>query len=297
MQHTTRPLVLDWRKYLDAGELTLWVVVVIAVAYWANIVRGALPNADGTLASFANAIVNNGAFDVFAWLLILIRVASPSHTPPASPLHIATAILAGIVVLVPARLACAVALVIIATPLLIDRTSPPATRQIRPLLFALAFEVVWMSPLLAPFHVVVGGLDARMTASLLRASGESAMSYANVVNNISAGFSIAVWPQCASSFPLVDVVLAFLVVLSYRGQTLRIAHLGWLAASLATSVLLTELRLPLLAAGANSYRWWHFGPGVTGYALVAVCAAVVFPLLASADRCGTPHHATGLTVT
>lgn len=296
MGNMAQSFVRHQHKYLDVGELRLWVVAVIAVAYWGNIARGALPNADGTLASFANAIVDNGAFDVFAWLLILVQAASPSQTPPASPYQIATAILAGIVVLVPARLASAAALAVIATPLLIDRASPPPIRQIRPLLLALAFEVVWMSPLLAPFHVLVGGLDARITASLLRASGESAMSYANVVNNISAGFSIAVWPQCASSFPLVDVTLAFLVVLSYRGQTLRIAHLGWLAASLATSVLLTELRLPLLAAGANSYHWWHFGPGVTVYALVAVCASVAFPFLATADRGGTPHHATGLTV-
>lgn len=73
-------------------------------------------------------------------------------------------------------------------------------------------------------------------------------------------------------------------------------HLGWLAASLATSVLLTELRLPLLAAGANGYHWWHFGPGVTVYALVAVCAAVVFPILVTANSGRAPHPAAGLTV-
>lgn len=148
--------VVGRHKHLDVGELRLWVVLVIAVAYWANIVRGALPNADGTLASFVSSIVDNGAFDVFAWFLILVRVASRSCTRAASPHQIVIPILADIVVLVPARLACAVALLIIATPLLIDRASPPATRQIRPLLFGLVFEVVWMSPLLAPFHVLVG---------------------------------------------------------------------------------------------------------------------------------------------
>ncbi len=271
------------RNRLGAGEARIWALVIVAVAYWANIVRGA--NTDGglTLASVINCIVDNGAFDVFAWILIFARASTALGDEKASLRQIASIVVAGAVALVPARLASALALVVLGSTLLADPRLPVALRQVRLLLFALALETLWMSPLVAPLHVLVGGLDARAAAALLRAAGQTATYHANIVDNAGADFRIAVWPYCTSSFPLADVSLAFLAMVLYRGGTWRRSHLRWLALSFAASVLLTEVRLAFLAASAESYHWWHFGPGVTVYALAALGAAVAFPILATSE--------------
>jgi exosortase/archaeosortase family protein len=105
--------------------------------------------------------------------------------------------------------------------------------------------------------------------------------HANIVDNISANFSVAIWPYCASSLPLAGVSLAFLVMVLYLGHPPRRRHVPWLCMSFVGSILLTEIRLLLLATNEASYEWWHDGPGVSVYAVAALVLAVVFPILAT----------------
>ncbi len=73
-----------------------------------------------------------------------------------------------------------------------------------------------------------------------------------------------------------------MVIVLYRGATLRIAQLPWLALSYAASIGLTETRLTLLAWDEASYHWWHNGSGVTVYVLAALGLSVIPPILATA---------------
>jgi hypothetical protein len=269
------------RARVGAGEARLWAVLIVMVAYWANIVRLATDIAAPSFAAAIGGIVDNGAFDVFACGLVLVHVAAHTDRRPAARREILWTVLLGLIVLPPARLAAAAGLGVLGWRLAADRDAPRPLRPLRFVLFALALETIWMSPFLSPLHVLVGGLDARATAALLRALGQTAARHANVVENASTEFSIVIWPYCASSFPLADVVLAFVVIVLYRGRALRAWRLPWLGASLVASVLLTELRLVLLARDEASYDWWHFGPGVAVYTLAALALSVVFPILAT----------------
>jgi hypothetical protein len=111
-----------------------------------------------------------------------------------------------------------------------------------------------------------------------------------VVENATTGFSLVILPPCASSYPLAAVALAFTVVVIYLGQWPRLRHLPFLAASLIASMVLTELRLTLLAIDLPTYEWWHSGPGTSIYAMAALGLAALFPVMAA--RSSAP--ATGL---
>ena len=267
-------------KYLPAEELWLWVLGLVAIPYWTNIIRTG-SSGGFTLSSAANAILENGAFDVCAWALVLMRICALPRTNPASGGQIVWTILTAFVVLVPARLASAVGLAMAGAMLFRTGRANDGARQISLVLFALAIEILWISPLFGPLHVMIGGLDASAATAILGLVGYSAIHHANFVDNLTTGFGIAIWPYCSSTMPLAGVSLAFLVTVFYRAQAPRPSHLPWLAASLLTSVALTELRLAILATTNDNYDWWHAGPGMTIYTLCALVPAIVFPILAT----------------
>ena len=273
--------IVHRRTRLGAYETRVWAILMIGFAFWANIVRTS--NADGAmaLAGIANAILDNGAFDVFAWALVLARFVAGRDDRPATPRAVLGTFALGVIVLIPARLPCALALAILGCALLTERDVPESVRRTSLIQFALAFEIVWMSPFLAPLHVLVASVDARITSALLGTIGDMAASHGNVVENSATDFSIVIWNYCSSSFPLAGVGLAFVVLVTYRGKALRIAHLPWLAASFVASAVLTEIRLVLLGTDEANYHWWHSGPGVSIYALAALGLSVLFPVLAT----------------
>jgi hypothetical protein len=271
-------------------EVGFWSVLIVAIAFWANIVRGTGPAELPGVDSMAAGVLENGAFDVFAWILVFARAARMFEAGPASWRRISATFLVGVIALAPVRLAAGVAFVILGGSLLWDRRALAAGRQVGLVLLALAFETVWTSRFLAQPHLLAGQGDAKITAFLLGLLHTEAASHANIVDNLSANFSISVWPYCASSFPLAGVGLAFLVMLLYLDQAPRRRHLVWLGMSFIGSFLLTEVRLVLLATSQASYFWWHNGPGVSIYAVAALALAVVFPILATWETgtAGTP---------
>jgi hypothetical protein len=192
--------------------------------------------------------------------------------------------LLGGIALAPVRLAAGTALAILGWLLLSDRRAPLAGRQVGLVMLALAFESVWTSRLLAPLHVLIGRLDASICAFLLRVLGTDATAHGNIVDSASTHFSISLWPYCTSSFPLAGVGLAFLVMCLNLGRPPRWRHVPWLGMSFIASIVLTEIRLVLLATGEANYFWWHAGPGVTLYAMTALGLAVGFPILATRDH-------------
>jgi hypothetical protein len=266
---------------LSAGETRLWALGIVAVAYWADIVRGAVAVDGAGVAAAINRVLDNGAFDVFAWGLLFLRCATAERERPAASRAILAAATLGVIVLVPARLASGLALLLAGLLLFSGPDVPAPVRPARLLLFALALETVWLSPLVAPLHMVLARLDAQVVPLLLGAVGQAAEGHGNVVENVSARFSIEIWPYCASSYPLAGMVLAFTAIVMYRGATLRRAHLPWLALSCLASMALTELRLVLLAGGKASYHWWHDGNGSVLYGLAALGLSVAFPIVAT----------------
>ncbi len=263
---------------MGSRESGFWAVLIVAVAYWVNIVRGTgpLPGAE----TIVTRVLDNGAFDVFAWTLVFARLTRMTEARPAAWYQISAAFLVGAIVLAPVKLAAAAALVVLGCLLLMDRHTLQAGRDVGLVLLALAFETIWTSQLLAPMHVFLGRADAAICAFLSGELGRQAIAHANVVDNLGANFSIAIYAACASSYPLAGVSLAFLVMCLYLDRSPRWHHLRWLGLSFIASILLTEIRLVLLGTDRASYLWWHEGPGVSIYALTALGLAVVFPILA-----------------
>jgi len=279
MPPTIGPADAGLSRRIGSREAGGWSVLIVAVAFWANIVRGT-----GDMPGFeamVTRVLDNGAFDVFAWTLVFARTARMSEAGPASWRQMSTAFLVGAIVLAPVRVAAAAALGVLGVLLLTDRRTLKAGRDVGLVLLALAFETIWTSQLLDPLQVFVGRADAATCAFLSGLLHTEAIAHANVVENLSTNFSIAIYPACASSFPLAGVSLAFLVMCLYQGRSPRAQHIFWLGLSFIASILLTEIRLVLLATNRSSYLWWHDGPGVSIYALAALGLAVLFPILAT----------------
>jgi hypothetical protein len=279
MTPTTSYADANLSNRIGSREAGCWSVVIVAVAFWANIVRGSgdLPG----LGAMVTRVIDNGAFDVFAWTMVFARTTRMSDARPASWLQISTAFLVGGIVLAPVRVAAAAALGVLGALLLTDRRRLKAGRDVGMVLVALAFETIWTSELLDPLQVFVGRADAVICAFLSGLLHTDAIAHANVVENLTTNFSIAIYPACASSFPLAGVSLAFLVMCLHLDRSPRGHPVFWLGLSFIASILLTEIRLVLLATSRSSYLWWHDGPGVSIYALAALGLAVVFPILAT----------------
>jgi hypothetical protein len=157
----------------------------------------------------------------------------------------------------------------------------PASRREAGLLMV-GLGIGWGWPFLRLAHAAIGHLDAQAVGFILRHSGLDVLVQGNIVGR--GNFSIEVLPACASSSPLAEVALAYVVVAFYFAHRLSKADLPWLVASLFYSIVLTEIRLSLMVPSWADWNWWHNGPGVTVYELVALAGAVLFPWLASRPR-------------
>jgi hypothetical protein len=272
---------------MTLGEARVWALLVIFISYWLNIVRPSSADDAMTVGSVIEKILDNGAFDLVAWALVLFRLIRARAPRPAHPRTILSAFALGMIVLVPHRLAAAAAAGLFGASLL--RDGEARVRKSGLVLCGLAATNLWTSPLFAPVHVLVGHFDAHVCAALLRLLGQDATATANVVENATTQFGIMVWPYCSSSFPLGDVALAFVVTLQILRAPWRNAFVPLLALSCVASVALTEMRLVLLAWDNAGYEWWHDGPGVSLYALAAVALAMAFPWIAARRAAGAPR--------
>ena len=269
------------RWAISVRELGVWSLATVAIGYFAPDIRAASDVGGPGLQSFIDGIVSDSAFVVFAWIFILVRAARSLTIEAASSKQIWGALLAAAISVVPFRLANASALVILGLNFLLIPGSRQAGRDIAWCLFALALESIWLSSLLAPLHVLVGHLDARICALLLDLLNMAAQAQGGVVENATTGFSVVIWPGCSSSYPLAAVALAFTVVTIYTGQQPQLRQVPFLAASMIASIILTEWRLALLAIDLPRYEWWHAGPGTSIYAIAALGLAALFPAMAA----------------
>ncbi|HVY15404.1 MAG TPA: hypothetical protein VHB27_09255 [Rhodopila sp.] len=271
-------------KPIGLQETGLWSVVILAVAFWANILRGSAPDDLPGLAPMITRVLDNGAFDVFAWGLIFVRSSRMFAAGPASWARIATVFGIGVIALAPVRLAPGIGLAILGVSLLRDRAAQPAGRQAGLIMLGLALETLWESRFLSGLHILVARADAVIVGDLFRMIGIPAAVSGNVVENLDNGFSIVIWPYCASSMQLAGFVLAFLVMCLYLGRMPRRSDLRWLGLGVIGSIILTECRLVLLGLNESSYHWWHEGPGISIYTVAALGLAVLVPVLATRDR-------------
>jgi hypothetical protein len=268
------------RLGLTRRELWTWSLLLAGVAYWANVVRTFPHGPTISLGSIGYSILNAGAFDVGAWVLIVAWIGRVVPNGVATGRHIGTALTAGVLCAVPSQQAIVGALFALGIAIIL----PPRThysRKVAVLVFCLAIELMWRSVYLLPFHAMIATIDARVCEAILNLLGQSIQVHANQIENIRTGFAIEVLAPCASSFPLAGICVAFFVTMLYCDQFPRSADLTWLALALVASVLLTEVRLSLMSMGEATYTWLHDGDGVVVYTLSALALAILFPVLAT----------------
>jgi len=279
---------------LSAGEVWTWVFVLVGLSFYANILRAG-PEGSPQLdpGSVISRIIDGGAFNIAAWAMLLLRARRVVPIGIASQRMLLGTIAIGAACCVPLRQATIVAL---AGSIVLLCTEPRLTRSGREavsLLIGLVASMVWTSAYVLPLHAMAGILDAHIVAIMLQALGDSVSVHRNIIINHSGNIEIAVLPFCCSSFQLAAVSLAYLVTKLYLESPLRRPDLLWLGASLAASVILTELRLSILTTQNPEYLWWHDGPGVSIYSVSAVLLAVVFPWLATWRDDGTKGRVEG----
>jgi hypothetical protein len=278
LSHLARVLT----RRLGIREVWLWCLVLAAVGYWGGAVIDAGRPDPLSLATMWDCFVGSGAFIVAAWVMILARASNVIADRPASANAILAALGIGVPCALPARPAIALAVALLGIGLLRHEAATRRGRQAGWLLVCVAGVAV--SGFLGLLHVMVGRLDAQVVAGVWRLLGSDAVAAGNTVTN--RGFELDVWTPCTSSVPLLQVVLAFVVIAIYRRGNCRRSDLPWLIASLVASVVLTEIRLTLMARGEADYTWLHDGSGVTVYAFAAMILAILFPWCATSRAVG-----------
>jgi hypothetical protein len=277
---TLRPILSQIvGRRLAIGELWLWCTVLAGISYWAELLRES-PAIQSPLdpVSWANSIFGAGAFTVAAWAMVATRAGQLVPYRPASLPLIIAALGLGLLCVIPARQVTGLILAGMGIRLLLRPEATRSGRQAGLLLLALAGTWLW-GRFFTPLQVVAAEIDAHVVGWVMNAIGFEVLVNGNLLVNGDHGIEVLV--ACSSTYPLAEVVLAFVVITLYlRGSCLR-ADLPWLLGSLATSVVLTEIRLVLMALNGDSYQWWHFGPGSSVYGFAALVGACVFPLLAA----------------
>lgn len=256
-------------------------MALAALGYWADVIAGshaAQPLAPAALcASFFSA----GAFNIAAWAMVAVRFLQPQSQSqpfqPVSAILAITVLVSSLLCVVPIAFALAPGLMLLGLGLFLHPALPAKRRQAGLLLLGLG--ITWGWPFLRFAHGAVGRLDAQVVGAILHFSGLHVRVQGNVIG--SGNFGIEVLPACASSFPIAEVVLAYVLVAVYSGRRLSKADLPWLVASVLFSLMLTEIRLSLMVSSWADWNWWHNGPGVSIYELVALAGAVFFPLMAA----------------
>lgn len=274
---------------IDFRELTAWVLLILGVTYWANVVRSNDTGEALSLVTVANSIISEGAFNVLAWFVIFENVSAASPNARASGRQLCQALLTGAVCIVPTKQATAVAMLAFGT-ILYRRSKPDLhIRRIALVLLALAFEIFWTSHYLDVFHVAVGRIDAHAVAAIYQAFGHGAIAHGNVIEDAGGLFGVVVVAGCSSSYTLASICLAFVVTAMFRQRNLRRSALGWLAAAYLASIVLTELRLMLTMDSAESYEWWHNGPGFPIYSLAVTASVAFFAIMATREAPAEPE--------
>ena len=265
---------------IDAVELRRWTLLVAGLSYWGNVVRGGWGSDPVQLDGVAGSLLAHGAFPVLAWIGLAKLVRGSAPTGFTSGGGSAGALVVCLICAVPNRQATIAALAMFGLQIAWRRRTPAAA-VMAALLFALIIEIVWTSTYLLPLHATVAKLDVLATKGFLVLTGATVAVHSNVVENLDGGYAVEVLGPCASSFPLASVGLAFVVTAAYRGRFPCRHDLPWIAASLLSSILLTEIRLASLLSSERAFSWVHDGRGATIYTLAATGFAVLFPMLAS----------------
>ena len=272
---------------ISPRELEVWALLMLLVAYWTNLVRIDSNGGSVSLGTIANSVINEGAFDLLAWVVVFENTSLLSKGRPACRGEILQTLFIGALCLIPTRQTVAVGMLVLALFFYTGHDASVFTRRISAILSALSFETVWTSPYLDFVHVTVGKFDAQIVAAIYRGLGHAASAYGNVVQNSANNFGITLVTQCSSSFILAGTGVAFLVTAFFRGESLNRYSIIWLCGCLIASVMLTELRLTLMARNEADYDWWHNGPGLSVYSLAATVSAVCFSIAATRNRGAT----------
>src|SRR6185437_9239836 len=124
-------------------ELHRWTLLVLAIAYWANILRAAPPVGEATGVAFAiDAVLAHGAFCAAAWMVIAALVARQAADVPVSRREILAAVTIALLGILPARQATVVALLALGSQFAIAPNGR-ASRPIAAILGCLALEMIW----------------------------------------------------------------------------------------------------------------------------------------------------------
>ncbi len=267
---------------MQSVELCAWAVLLAALAYWADVIAASHAAQPLGAAALIGSISGAGAFNAAAWLMVATRCRRPAPRLAAPASLVLLALVSGLLCIVPIGMALAPALVLLGLSLALHPALPASRREAGWLLLGLG--VSWGWPFLRFAHLAVGRLDARVVAALARLHGMDVGVQGNIVWH--GDFAIEILPACASSYPLAEVVLAYAVVAMFCRHRLALADLGWLAASLLYSIVLTEIRLCLMVPDWADWNWWHNGAGVTVYELAALAGAALIPWAAARRAAG-----------
>lgn len=227
-----------------------------------------------------DGLAGAGGFNLAAWAMVVWRMRGLGPRSPASPGLVMAALAFGMACAVPLAPWLALGLAGVGVGLLVRRDTTDSGREAGWLLVLLG--ICWGAPFAKPVHMLIARFDAVMAAVLVRLAGGQAEVVGNIVGL--PNFSVEVFTVCASSTPLPEVLLAFVVVVLYCGDKFRRAQIKYLAASFAMSILLSEIRLALMVPSRADWRYWHFDGGATIYQLVALVSALFWPYLATLRR-------------
>lgn len=265
-----------FRNWPTSRSIWGWCVAFAGCAYLASVVATPQSGDPFTSGSTLHRLINAGAFNLLAWPMLFGRVRSFGRYP-ARPAAILLAACIGLLCAIPVGAMPAVALVLFGLARWARRAGSAAAREAAMLALALGASIG--SPYARFLHLAISRLDAHVVAGMMRLAGVPVHVAGNLISY--GNFSIEVLAACASSAPLAGCVLAYVLIAIYLRGAPGIADLPWLLGSLATSVVLTELRLSLMVPSEANWNFWHNGWGLTFYEIAALLLAGLFPVLAS----------------
>lgn len=276
---------MSQRADMSQRELWLWLAVIL----FANqlLVPPLDPTvvapAEGTLAAILQALTARSVFYYLGWYVVFSLLSASNAERPATRLDLAVALPIALANVIPGLGSNWPATTAAALFLLARGQNDAKLKGAAIVLLALCLNGYWGAKLFDVFAYYIVRADAALVGMVLAAT-QPGMEWNGAVIGRPAGHSLLVFGPC-SSFHNISLGLLGWVSL------VKLSRPNWMRGDWAIAlsicavvIALNASRLYLMALSAESYDYWHRGPGETIFAWLTTGSVLLISLWGALRR-------------
>jgi len=262
---------------LPRRELFLWLCAIIG---FNQLLAEVGQLASAAPAQLLSELAAASVFQIMAWLAIFRLLSLSDRTQAAEIWDVLIALALCLPLLLPTERTIKVVALGAAVFLYLRGRSDPKLRAAGIVLAALTVQQYWGHIVFDMFALPLLRAETAVVGTLMHALRPGMVWHGNIITGPS-GFGIILYSGCSSFHNLSLAMLCWLTVSRVRNQDWRRGDFLTGFAIGAAMIACNVARLCLMSWSADSYEYWHGGPGAQMFAVGASVMVLVLSLYGS----------------